>query len=581
MKETFQNVKWFFKEEWKKYCFCFFLLLIVSITPIMPAKFLGLVIDAISMGTLTNENLVFYCCGLIFFPLLTYIVNIFYHYNMNKLGQNLSFKLREKYITHLFEMDAELYEKYTKGDLISRATNDLNNITVFATSFMQNIVYYAALISAAIIIMITINPLLTLCSVIFMPFAIFYLNKRRLKRRQYYKIHQEIYANMTENVLESIEGVKTVRAYGQEEADFQKTKDSIDADIDSWWRILKFEAMYTPMFELVYAVCYFIAIGYGSYMVIHSTITPGELVSFLVYVAMLYTPLIGLSNLLNSLNTIAISNARYCEILNREALVKDEENPVSVLKFNTIKFNDVSFKYPFDQLEVIKNITFEINSGQTIGIVGPTGAGKSTLIKQLLREFNVTQGTITIDNIDLVHYKIEDVRNLVGYVPQNHILFRRSVDNNILIGNPEADSITIDEAINVADFKKDLKALPLGLSTMVAELGGSLSGGQRQRLSIARALVKNPEILILDDSLSAVDALTESNIIKKLKDTRKNKTNIIVAHRFSAVADADKIIVMQNGMITDFGTHSELLKYDNWYKSQYLKQIKGDIYEEL
>ena len=187
---------------------------------------------------------------------------------------------------------------------------------------------------------------------------------------------------------------------------------------------------------------------------------------------------------------------------------------------------------------MIKNISFTIKSGETIGIVGPTGAGKSTLIRQLLREFNLTKGEIKIDGNDIKEYNIEDIRNLVGYVPQNHILFRRSVDDNILIGNPDASNQLIQKAMTMADFKKDLSNLTEGSSTMVAELGESLSGGQKQRLSIARALVKDPEILILDDSLSAVDALTESNIINQLKEYRKDKTNIIVAHRCSAVKNA-------------------------------------------
>ena len=251
------------------------------------------------------------------------------------------------------------------------------------------------------------------------------------------------------------------------------------------------------------------------------------------------------------------------------------------MKFNEIKFVDVCFKYPFDDFNVLSDINLSIKSGETIGIVGPTGSGKSTLIRQLLREFNVTSGNILIDDIPIEDYKIDDIRKMVGYVPQEHILFRRSVDENILIGNPKASHEEIDNAMIVADFKKDLNELSSGEHTLVSELGGSLSGGQRQRLSIARALVKDPEILILDDSLSAVDALTETNIIKQLKETRVNKTNIIIAHCFSAIALADKIIVLQDGKITDIGTHHELLKYDNWYKMQYLIQIKGDNYEEL
>jgi ATP-binding cassette subfamily B protein len=252
-----------------------------------------------------------------------------------------------------------------------------------------------------------------------------------------------------------------------------------------------------------------------------------------------------------------------------------------VFKFSEIKFSDVSFKYPFDDFDVIKNINLIIKSGETIGIVGPTGSGKSTLVRQLLREFNVTKGKILIDDIPIEEYMIEDVRNMVGYVPQEHILFRRSVDDNILIGNPKATHEQIKFAMGVADFNKDLLMLSEGEHTMVSELGSSLSGGQRQRLSIARAIIKDPEILILDDSLSAVDALTEMNIINQLRETRVGKNNIIVAHCFSAIASADKIIVLEDGKITNVGTHKELLSYDNWYKMQYLNQIKGDNHEKL
>jgi ATP-binding cassette subfamily B protein len=578
MKEAFRNLSWFFKQKKKYYFFFSILLVILSVTQVIPAKLLGFVIDEIENGTITVLKIILTVTALLLLPLVHYLVNYIYHYNVNKLGLDLSFRLRENYLKHLFELDTASFIKYTKGDLIARATNDLQNLTILATSFLQTVVYNICVLIAAVSSMIIIDGRLTLASIIIMPFMIFYLNKKRMKKRRYYRIHREIYADMTEKVLESVEGVKAVRAYGLEEDDFLKTKEAIDNDINSWWKIIKFENIYGPMFELIYAVCYFIAISLGAYMVINSTISTGELLSFLIYVGMIYGPLIALSNILNSVNNIIISDERYYEIMSIAPEVN--ENSENVISFNVIEFKDVSFKFPFDNFEVIKNISFSIKLGETIGIVGPTGAGKSTLIRQLLREFNVTSGEILIDGINIKHYKIDDVRALVGYVPQDHVLFRRTVDENILIGNPYASPKQIETAMTIADFKKDLLELPFGSDTMVAELGGSLSGGQRQRLSIARALVKNPEILILDDSLSAVDALTERNIIKQLKNSRSDKTNIIVAHRFSAVMDADKIIVLQKGKITDVGTHRELLKHDNWYKMQYLKQIDGEIYEE-
>lgn len=579
--QTFKRLKWFFKRNILSYLCCGLALLFVSVMPVIPTKVLGIAIDDIVMGNVDSNRIFFYVIGIFIIPIFIYFVNIYYHYTMNKLGQNLSFLLREKYLEHLFELDSSVFEKYTKGDLIARITNDLTAVSGLATSFLQNVIFYAVTIVAAIFMMLSINPFLTLCAVAFMPFAIFLLNKARKKKREYYRKHHEIYGEMTESVLESIESVKTVRAYGMEEEDYRKTKKAIDNDTNSWWHIQMFESLFVPMFELVYAVSYFIAIGLGSYMVIKSVISPGDLVSFLLYVGMLYGPLIGLSNVLNTISSINIASVRFFEIMDQKTSVEDVDNPKHILKFNKIEFKNVSFKYPFDDFNVLNEINLIINSGETIGIVGPTGSGKSTLIRQLLREFNVTGGEILIDDVPIEKYSIDDIRKLVGYVPQEHILFRRSVDDNILIGNPKATHEQIDTAMIVADFKKDLNELSAGEHTLVSELGGSLSGGQRQRLSIARALVKDPEILILDDSLSAVDALTETNIIKQLKETRIGKTNIIVAHCFSSIALADKIIVLQEGKITDIGTHKELLKYDNWYKMQYLIQIKGDNHEEL
>ena len=223
MKSAFKHISWFFKQEWKTYLLCLILLIFASVVPLIPAKVLGIAIDAFSTGTLTKTSVIIYVVLLFACPIITYIINIFYHYTMNKLGHKLSFELRENYISHLFDMDAKLYEQYSKGDLISRATNDLNSLTSLATSFLENVVFYAVTIITAIVMMIIISPILTLASVAFMPIVIFFLNKARLEKRKYYKIHHEIYADMTESVLESIEGVKTVRADCYEDEDFKKS----------------------------------------------------------------------------------------------------------------------------------------------------------------------------------------------------------------------------------------------------------------------------------------------------------------------------------------------------------------------
>jgi ATP-binding cassette subfamily B protein len=574
MKNIYAKIKWFIKEEWKLYVFMFFLLVSISLISLLPARVLGGAIDTIISGGITNTSLATLVGALILLPLTRYLLSMVYNYLMNVEGQKLAYKLRKNYLDHLFKMDSKFYETYKKGDLISRVTNDLDAITTAATSLLEGIVFNFGVIIIAILIMgTTISWELTLVSVTIMPIGLTILNKIRYNKRKYTKIHREIYADMTEKVLESVEGMKVIRAYVQEENDLKKQYEAIDKDIESWRYIVNYENWFNPLFEIIYGLSYFLAFAYGTYLIINQAITVGELITFVSYIGMLLSPIISVSTIFSQINNATISVDRYDEILQAIPEVHDESDSLPIIKFNQIDFINVTFKYPFDKMPVIKNIDFSIINGQTIGIVGPTGAGKSTLIRQLLREFNTTSGEIFIDNVPIHDYKINDVRNLVGYVPQEHMLFKKAVDENILVGNPRARLEDLDKAVKIADFEKDIMYLTDGLHTMVGEAGTTLSGGQKQRLSIARALIKDPQILILDDSLSAVDAKTEENIIGHLKESRSGKTNIIIAHRFSAIQDADQILVLEKGVITQRGTHTELLKQEGWYKQQYIQQI--------
>lgn len=569
-----KKIGWFLKEEWKVYLAMFFVLLTIAAISLAPAYVLGYAIDTIVSGGLTKSSLILLIAALVLLPFSRYFCSFVFHMLVNREAQKLSYKLRQRYLNHLFEMDSQFYEKYTKGDLIARVTNDLEAITVAATSLLEGIVFNVGVVLFAIAIMSTsISWKLTLISVVIMPIGLTILNIIRLKKRKYIKIHREIYADMTEKILESVEGQKTIRAYVQEDNNLERQFEAIETDIESWRYIVKFENWFNPLFEIVYGISYILAFAFGIYFIINQEMTLGNLITFVSYIGMLYGPIIAISTIFTQINNATISIDRFDEIMQQRPVVHDEFDSQTIVTFNEIEFKNVTFKYPFDKQPVIQDLNFTIKKGETIGIVGPTGSGKSTLIRQLLREFNVTEGQIYIDGVSIEKYLVEDVRNLVGYVPQSHMLFKRSVDENILIGNPKANQQMLDKAVKIADFEKDLHYLQDGLHTMVGEAGSTLSGGQKQRLSIARALIKEPEILILDDSLSAVDAKTEDIIIEQLKAFRKEKTNIIVAHRFSAVRDADVIFVLQNGRIVAKGTHNQLLRQEGWYKNQYIQQM--------
>lgn len=573
MFKVYKNLGWFFKQEWKKYLLMGLLLVILAFMTTIPGKLLGDVIDEINNGGITFKRAIIFFISLLIIPIVRYGLDFTYHYSINYEGQKLSYLLRQRYLDHLFLLDAKLYEQYTKGDLIARVTTDLEALMTAATTLLQEIVYQSATIISTIVMMIVlISFKLTLATVFIMPIALTILNIIRSRMRRYYKIHKKIYSRMTERVLESVEGVKVVRAYVAEDKDLESLADAINADINSWRKTVRFESIFNPLFELVYWISYIIAFGYGIYLVINQEISIGSMITFNVYLGGLYAPIMAIGNIYNAINNAIIADERYNEIMNTLPEVKEIEKPNSIMTFKKIEFKNVSFKYPFDLHNVINDISFTINNGETIGIVGKTGSGKSTLIRQLLREFNITSGSILIDEIPIEDYKIDDIRGMVGYVPQSHILFSKTATDNILVGNDNANQGMIKTALKVADFEKDIPFLSDGLNTIVGESGKSLSGGQKQRLSIARAIVKDPEILILDDSLSAVDATTEKNIINNIKETRKGKTNIIIAHRFSAIKEADKILVLDDGKIASMGNHQYLMEHNEWYKHQFHKQ---------
>ncbi|MED3690365.1 ABC transporter transmembrane domain-containing protein [Peribacillus butanolivorans] len=569
----FKKLSWYFKEQWQRYTWAILFLCLVNIMEVIPPKLIGNAIDDMNNGNMTQEGIMKYVIYLLIVLCVSYLFGYLWSYLLFGGGNLVERKLRSGFMGHLLKMTPAFYEKNRTGDLMARATNDLKAISLTAGFGILTLVD-SVLFTITVVIMMgaTISWQLTIAAVLPLPIMGLMMQIYVKKIYKRFTDAQAAFGNLNDKVLESISGVRVIRAYVQERED-EKRFDEMTEDVyRKNLEVAKIDALFDPTISIIIGISYLISLGYGAYLVFQQTITLGGLVSFNVYLGMLIWPMIAVGELINVMQRGNASLDRVQDTLSYEADVKNSLKPERISNPEDIKFDQVSFTYPSSTVVNLSNISVQLERGQTLGIVGKTGSGKTTFVKQLLREYPLGNGEIAFSGMPLEKLELEDIRKWIGYVPQDHFLFSKSVRDNILFGKLDATEDELAEAIRLADFEKDLTMLPKRLETLVGEKGVALSGGQKQRISIARALIKNPEILILDDSLSAVDAKTETTIIENIQNERSGKTTIITTHRLSAVQHADRIFVLDSGEIIQEGTHEDLLKQNGWYREQYERQ---------
>lgn len=581
MFSVLKKLSWFFKQHWKRYTTAIILLVIVGIMEVIPPKLIGIAIDEIHQGSLTSERLfqmLFFYAGLI---VVIYAITYVWMYQLFGGAFLVERALRSQFMRHLIKMTPTFYERNRTGDLMARATNDLKAISMTAGFGILTLIDATVFMITILLTMsIFISWQLTLAALLPLPLMALAMNIYGKRIHQRFTLAQDAFGDMNDQVLETVAGVRVIRAYVQETASQQRFQNLTEDVYKKNVEVAKVDSLFEPTIKVLVGMSYLIGLGYGAYLVFHNALTLGELVSFNVYLGMLIWPMFAVGELINIMQRGSASLDRVGETLAYTPDVQDAEDAIPVKSPENIIFDQVSFRYPSSNVDNLSDITFSLKRGQTLGVVGRTESGKTTLFKQLLREYPLGHGQISISDIPLEQLSIDNVGRWIGYVPQEQILFSRTIRENILFGRKEATDEEVYDILKAASFDQDFQVLPQGLNTLVGEKGVALSGGQKQRVSIARALLVDPEILILDDAMSAVDAKTEAKIITNIRQERKGKTTFISSHRLSAVQHADWILVLDEGRVSEQGTHRQLLQIDGWYKEQFERQQIESTFSE-
>ena len=568
----------FIKKHPMRYLVSFILMIGSSIAAVYPARIIGQVVDKIVASELNAQWLWTQLVVLVGIILVAYITESIWTYFIFIGYYEIQKELRVKLLRNNLRKKIPFYAHFRTGDIITRSSEDVTTIGDMMGFGMFALMNSTLLMSVSLYMMITTISLpLTIAAILPLPILSYLVYKWGFDLEEEYNKAQNAVSQLNNEVLEMIDGTYVIRAYGQEDAmmdEFRaKTKKAMKQNII----VSEIESRFIPLAQLFMMISFTIALLYGGYLVSTGAILVGDVIAFQVYMGSIMWPMFMIGDIITAYKRGKVATERINEVLKHDDEI--ERGGTKVLEtIESIEFKDFNFTYPGEETPLLKEINLTLNKGETLGIVGKTGSGKTTLLMQLLHQFPYRGEQLLINGEPLIDYDPQMVAGHLAYVPQEHTLFSRTIRENMLFGKEDATDEEIWEALTLASFDGDVKRMPQQLDTMVGEKGVSLSGGQKQRLSIARAFLRNRECLILDDALSAVDAKTEREIISHLQEERGGCMNIISAHRLSAIRHADEIIVMNEGRISERGSHEKLLAQRGWYYEQYLIQ---EIEEEI
>jgi len=495
-------------------------------------------------------------------------------------SRHIEYDLRNDLYAHLQRLSPGFFQRFQTGDLITRATSDIEQVRRYVGPALMYATRAIVTVLVAFSFMLVISPQLTLYALLPMPLLAFSVFWVAHKVHQRSEAIQRQYARLTSRVQEALAGIRVLKAYVRETFEAEQFDEASEAYRRRAMALARVEAAWRPVFLVLIGLSTILVIWVGGRLVMSGVLTLGNIAEYIIYVALMTWPVASLGFVISLIQRAAASTERLFEILDTPPDIQDTEHTRQDIQSiqGEIAFKNVYFKYQPEQEWILQDITFTVPRGTMLGIVGRTGAGKTTLVEMIPRLIEPTQGMVCIDKRDVREIPLRVLRRFIGYVPQEVFLFSDTLGNNIAFGTLDADEEEIVRVAFEAELLENVKYFPDGFDTRVGERGIMLSGGQKQRASIARALIRKPAILILDDALSAVDTQTEARILEHLRAYRGKCTLVIVSHRISAVQEADQIIVLDRGRIVERGTHQQLLKQKGLYAALYEKQL---LEEEL
>ena len=577
----FFKLGWFFKKEKKRYLIGITFLALTSVVNLVPPRILGLMADQLDEGHISWQEYGLLILAIVLAALLLYGFRYFWRSQIWGGAAELELQLRSKLFRHFMAMDRTFYQRHRTGDLMAHATNDVSAVQEVAGEGVLTLVDSLIMSVSTMVAMIAfVDWRLTLVALLPLPFLAWGAWKLGDRLHDAFDKSQAAFSRLNNKTQESVSGIKVLKTFGQGKEDTAAFDQMIDDTIKINKKVFKWDSMFDPLGTLLIGLTYTITIIYGGMLVFNKSLTIGQLVSFIAYIGNMVWPMFAIGYLFNILERGSASYDRIEKLLEEKSEITDKyaDQKLSAKDIaGDLIYHVKYFAYPDEpKVQVLNNIDFTLKTGQTLGLVGKVGAGKTTIIQLLLREFDKYDGHITLNGHDIREIPLNVLLRQISYVPQDNYLFSTSIQKNIAFSKADSNESAIVSAAKKSDLHNDILQMPGGYNTLVGENGVSLSGGQKQRMSIARALLKQSQILVLDDALSAVDARTEMAILRSLRKERKGKTTLIATHRLTSVMNADLILVLKNGRIVERGTHDQLLKLNGWYADMWQRQELED-----